>query len=152
MLQTYKNPPETIKIVMEAVCVILDVKPAKIRDMASTKVRKERQKKKRKEKRKNRIEKEKARVYFLDSKEVLTSGIWRLLGSLENVAGGLGRSAATAEGLRQGQHIAKDYEGRKDVFLLFGRFCLFYLFIFLFFLLRLLFYIFFLLVSLMFSL
>ena len=36
LVQSFKNPPAAIKLVMEAVCVCLDVKPAKIPDPAGT--------------------------------------------------------------------------------------------------------------------
>jgi len=36
LVQTFKNPPAAVKLVMEAVCVALDVKPAKIPDPAGT--------------------------------------------------------------------------------------------------------------------
>lgn len=32
LIQSFKNPPAAIKLVMEAVCVLLDVKPAKVND------------------------------------------------------------------------------------------------------------------------
>lgn len=31
LVQSFKNPPGAVKIVMEAVCVLLDIKPAKAR-------------------------------------------------------------------------------------------------------------------------
>jgi dynein heavy chain len=36
LVQTFKNPPAAVKLVMEAVCVALDVKPAKVPDPAGT--------------------------------------------------------------------------------------------------------------------
>ena len=36
LVQSFKNPPAAVKLVMEAVCVALDVKPAKIPDPAGT--------------------------------------------------------------------------------------------------------------------
>lgn len=32
LVQSFKNPPGAIKLVMEAVCVLLDIKPAKVAD------------------------------------------------------------------------------------------------------------------------
>lgn len=32
LVQTFKNPPQAVKVVMEAVCVMLDVKPTMVAD------------------------------------------------------------------------------------------------------------------------
>ena len=31
-MKAYKNPPEVVKLVMEAVCILLKVKPAMVKD------------------------------------------------------------------------------------------------------------------------
>lgn len=35
LVQSFKNPPGTVKLVMEAVCVVLEIKPARVPDPAS---------------------------------------------------------------------------------------------------------------------